>query len=100
DRLGVALVAEDRQAEPPDRSGDVAAVDDKLVEGLVAGAADVELDAVDEVGERIDREVEAVAGVGEADQNRVAVAVEAGAGEQRQGLALARERGELFGLRE
>ena len=73
-RVPVAVAGgEDRQAQAADRTGDVTAVDDELVEGLVAGAPNVELDPLDQQLERLQRQVEALMRVGERDRHRVAI---------------------------
>ncbi len=63
--LADVAAGEDRQAQPSDRARDVAAVDDELVEGLVPGPAHVELDAVDQQLERLERQREAPTRVGQ-----------------------------------
>ncbi len=60
---GLSAVAEDRQAQPTDRAGDVAAIDDELIERLVGGLVDVELDAVDQQAERVRRQLVATQSV-------------------------------------
>ena len=77
--------AEDRQAETPDRAGDAAAVHDQLVEGLVLGAANIHLDAVDQIEQSFARERKAPLGVGEGDPHRAAILglqLRSGIGEQ------------------
>ena len=44
--------AEDRQAHPPDRAGDVAAVEHEILEALVAHAVDVHAHALDQLPQR------------------------------------------------
>src|SRR5919107_469823 len=62
---------EDRQAQPPDRSGDGAAVGDELVERLVRDVADVHLHAVDQQLERVERKLVALVGMCQCDGDRI-----------------------------
>jgi hypothetical protein len=62
---------EDGQAQPADRSGHIAAVHHELVEGLVPGVAHVELHAVDQELERVERQVEAPVGICQRNRHRI-----------------------------
>src|SRR5437763_982008 len=63
--------AEHTQREPADRARDAPAVVQQLVEGGVPGALHVGDAAVDDLGERLDRDREAAGRVVQRDQNRV-----------------------------
>ncbi len=90
-----SAVAEDRQAQPPHRAGDAAAIADQFIEGLVLGSEHVQLDTLDQHLECVDRQPVLLGCVGERGHDRIA-RVGAALGERCYAAALQRELLELL----
>src|SRR3984957_2643809 len=64
-RLLLLASAKDRQAQPANRAGDQATVDEQVLKALIACALDVHTHTGDQVLKRFDRQRETLVGVGE-----------------------------------